>query len=317
MKDLLGKSSRYVSKLKSAAHQRRMNRQQEEVVGLASSAQRPDLAFGRLSDELWLWANTAGYREHQVIRDILPAMPDVTTQSRFTGFTGDETLVRAFTAYTLVKQFSEKYLDRLSALGCILDFGCGWGRMVRFFLKDLDPSRIWGADCLSSIIKVCQQTNRWCNFRVVEPLPPTTFPDEMFDLIYSYSVFSHLSEDAHKKWLLEFSRILRPGGLLIATTRGRPFIEYCQALRDLNGCPFNGVATAFPNTEQSLADYDNGVYCHHPLGGGDILDASFFGETCIPKGYVLDQWTRDFTFLEYLESGDVELQNTIVVKKFV
>jgi SAM-dependent methyltransferase len=316
MKDLLGKSSRYVSRLKSAAHRRRMNRQQEEVVALASSAQRPDLAFGRLSDELWLWANTAGYREHQVIRDILPAMPDEKTQARFTGLQGDETMVRAFDAYALVKQLCEKYVGRISALQCILDFGCGWGRMVRFFLKDLDPSRIWGADCLSSIIEVCQQTNRWCNFRVVEPLPPTTFPDEMFDLIYSYSVFSHLSEDAHKKWLLEFNRILKPGGLLITTTRGRQFIEYCHTLRELDAYPPQAVATAFPNTEQTLSDYDNGRYCHHPLGGGDILDASFFGETCIPKGYVLDQWTRDFTFLEYIEGPDLHSQNTIVVKKF-
>jgi SAM-dependent methyltransferase len=276
------------------------------------------LVFGKFGDDLWLWSNTAGYREHQALRDILPAMPDEMTQARFTGLTGDATMIRAFDSYTLIKRLSEKHQRKISSLQCILDFGCGWGRMLRFFLKDLEPSRIWGVDCLSNIIDVCRQTNKWCNFRAVDPLPPTTFPDQMFDLIYSYSVFSHLSEDAHQKWLLEFNRILKPGGLLIATTRSRRFIEYCDTLRRSTGDPAKGIATAFLDTEQSLSDYDNGIYCHHPLGGGDILDPSFFGETCIPKAYVLDHWTQQFAFLEYVEGGqDLQAQNAIVVKKFI
>jgi ubiquinone/menaquinone biosynthesis C-methylase UbiE len=319
MKALLEKPGRYVSRIKREAQQRRLKRQQDEVLALASSATRPDLTFKKFSDELWLWANTVGYREHQTLRDILPAMPDEGTQARFTGLKGDETMMRAFDAYALVKQLSEKYLGRVSELQSILDFGCGWGRMVRFFLKDLEPSRIWGADCLSSIIDVCQQTNKWCNFRVVDPLPPTTFPDETFDLIYSFSVFSHLSEDAHNKWLHEFNRLLRPGGLLITTTMGRQFIEYCRTLREVGDVPTKGVAReiakVFPNTEQSLSEYDNGKYCHHPLDGGDLLNPSFFGETCIPKGYVLNHWTKQFEFLEFIEGNDLQSQNAIVVKK--
>ncbi len=316
MRTLLEKSRRYVSRLNSAAQERRLRHEQAEVVRLASSGNaRPDLVFGKFSDDLWLWANTAGYREHQELRAILPAMPDEGTQARFTGLTGDETLIPAFEAYALLKQLSEKYLGRISDVQCILDFGCGWGRMVRFFLKDLEPSRIWGADCLSSIINICRQTNKWCNFRLVEPVPRTTFPDEMFDLIYSYSVFSHLSEDLHKKWLLEFKRILKPGGLLINTTMGRRFIEYCRTLRQLQGPDVTRMATVFPNTEQSLSDYDKGNYCHHPLHGGDILEPSFFGETCIPKAYVLDHWTEQFEFLEFIEDSDPKSQNVIVVRK--
>jgi SAM-dependent methyltransferase len=318
MKALLEKCRRYASRLNRVAQRHRLKHEQAEVVRLASSGNaRPDLLFSRFSDDLWLWANTTGYREHQVLRDILPGMPDENTQARFTGLTGDDTMTRAFDSYTLIKRLGGKYHHRISSLDSILDFGCGWGRMIRFFLKDLEPSRIWGVDCLSGIIDVCKQTNKWCNFRVVDPLPPTTFPDGMFDLIYSYSVFSHLSEDAHKKWLLEFYRILKPGGLLIATTRGRHFIEYCDSLRQSAADPRKGLATAFPDAERSLSDYDNGIYCHHPIGGGDILDSSFFGETCIPKAYVLAHWTQQFAFLEYIEGQDLQSQNAIVVKKFV
>jgi SAM-dependent methyltransferase len=317
MKQLLEKSRRYVSRLNRAAQRHWLKPEQAEVVRLASSGiGRPDLVFGKVGDDLWLWANTVGYREHQALRNILPAMPDERTQARFTGLTGDATMIRAFDSYALINRIGEKYQRKISSFQCILDFGCGWGRVLRFFLKDLEPFRIWGADCLSSIIDVCRQTNKWCNFRVVDPMPPTTFPDRTFDLIYSYSVFSHLSEDAHKKWLLEFNRILKPGGLLIVTTLGRQFIEYCNTLRRLTGDPAEGVATVFPDTEQSLLDYDNGTYCHHPLDGGYILDSSFFGETCIPKAYVLKHWTTQFAFLEYVEGRDLLAQNTIVMKKF-
>src|SRR5205823_15103862 len=99
---------------------------------------------------------------------------DENSQARFTGLTGDDTMIRAFDSYILIKQLAEKYRQKISSLECILDFGCGWGRMVRFFLKDLEPSRIWGVDCLSGIIDICRLTNRWCNFQVVDTLPPTT-----------------------------------------------------------------------------------------------------------------------------------------------
>jgi ubiquinone/menaquinone biosynthesis C-methylase UbiE len=314
MRPLLERSSRYVSRLKRTARLRWNNRGKSEVIKSASLARRPDLVFGSFNDDLWWWANTTGYREHQVLRQILPSMPDEIAQVRFTGFEGDATMFRAFEVYARVKRLSEKHLGKISSLQTILDFGCGWGRVVRLFLKDLDPSRIWGVDCLSGIIEVCQQTNTWCNFRVVDPLPPTSFPDHKFDLVYSYSVFSHLSEDAHNKWLLEFNRLLKPGGLLIASTWGRQFIKYCRTVRQVRGPSTEAGFNVFPNTEQSLSDYDKGNYCYHPLHGGDILDTSFFGETCIPKGYVLEHWTKQFEFLEFIEGPDS--QNTIVVKKF-
>jgi SAM-dependent methyltransferase len=148
-------------------------------------------------------------------------------------------------------------------------------------------------------------------------MPPTSFPDQMFDLIYSYSVFSHLSEEAHLAWLKEFKRIMKPGGLLIVTTRAREMIDYCGTLRtsdDLSDPHQQGLAMAFAETNYWLAKYDAGQYCHSPLSGGDILDSSFYGETCIPKTYILKHWMEHFTFLEYIEARNISDQNMIVVK---
>jgi SAM-dependent methyltransferase len=51
-------------------------------------------------------------------------------------------------------------------------------------------------------------------------LPPLPFADASFDVTYNFSVFTHLSETAQKAWAAELLRVLRPGGLLIASTHG-------------------------------------------------------------------------------------------------
>jgi ubiquinone/menaquinone biosynthesis C-methylase UbiE len=43
--------------------------------------------------------------------------------------------------------------------------------------------------------------------------PPLHYSDDLFDMVYSVSVFSHLHPDDHGRWLKELSRVLKPGGL--------------------------------------------------------------------------------------------------------
>ena len=50
-------------------------------------------------------------------------------------------------------------------------------------------------------------------------LPPLDQPDEMFDLVYCVSVFTHLSR-SWSDWPIELHRVLKPGGLMLATFMG-------------------------------------------------------------------------------------------------
>jgi SAM-dependent methyltransferase len=50
--------------------------------------------------------------------------------------------------------------------------------------------------------------------------PPALLDSNTFDLIYAFSVLTHLSVDLQKEWLAEFRRLLRPGGILIFSTHG-------------------------------------------------------------------------------------------------
>jgi SAM-dependent methyltransferase len=103
-----------------------------------------------------------------------------------------------------------------------LDFGCGCGRVVRSLLRagQLGPgTEISGVD-------VDRPAVAWCRrhlpgrFEAGSELPPLAFPDGSFDLIYAVSVFTHLDEPRQDLWLAESARLLRPGGLLLASTHG-------------------------------------------------------------------------------------------------
>ena len=275
----------------------------------------PVTVFRDVSDDFWFWAFTEGYRSDRRLVEMLPAFPSEDVQCRFTGAAGDDTMREAFGFYSLVRAVARQH--RAQPVTSILEFGCGWGRMIRLFLRDVEPQNLSGIDCMPAAIDICKDTNPYCTFRLVDPLPPSPIGQATFDLIYAYSVFSHLSEDAHEQWLVEFNRILRPGGLLVATTRPREFILACAEARrrheDRDWA--QGTVLAFPNTAEALDRYDRGEFLYEPIGGGDVLDKSFFGETCIPRQYVERHWARHLDVLDYIDDRQRCQQNVIVARK--
>jgi SAM-dependent methyltransferase len=290
------------------------------ILGSASKGTPPNRLFGEVDDDFWYWVHTEGYRRSAALREILPGAPDEKTQFQCVGRVGDFALKCGLEESKVLKKIYEGIAGDFAACNNVLDFGCGWGRTIRFFLKDIDPSRLWGIDTNNEMTTFCQRSFKWCNFRRNEPCPPTSFAEGMFDLVYAVSVFSHLSDDAHRKWLEEFSRILRPGGVLIATTWGRDFITRCREARkqgDLTSVTVH-LPTLFTNTEHWLSVYDHGGFCFDSSTEVYPGISDWLGEACIPRGYVLNHWTQRFGFIDYIEAGplrDVFSQNIIIVKK--
>jgi hypothetical protein len=107
----------------------------------------------------------------------------------------------------------------------------------------------------------------------------------------------------HLKWVQEFARLLKKGGLVFATTQKRSFIEYCNNLtQDQIVTGWHKVlAKAFRPLEESLARYDNGEFLYSPTGGGGVRDASFYGEAAVSERYVDTHWTPYLTKLAFDE----------------
>jgi hypothetical protein len=164
--------------------------------------------FSGVGDDAWLWMNTVGRRRFRPLTAIVPGMPDTHIQDNYTGQSEDGTLREGFVAYRLFKQYYETHIGPISDARGVLDFGCGWGRIIRFFLRDVPAGRVSGVDHSAEAIQACRQTNRWNTFGLIDPHPPTALPSSSFHLIYLYSVPARL-----------LSRSTRPTSSNKSTTR--------------------------------------------------------------------------------------------------
>jgi len=212
----------------------------------------------------------------------LPKLPPDEIQKRFTASSGRNNLRQAFSFYEYVRSAC-----KLSAINepKILDFGGGWGRISRFFLRDTKPEHIWIVDCLSDSIHWLKETGNPCNIVKNNPLPPISdFNKSFFDLIYCFSVFSHLNEKFFNEWLKYFIHILRPGGHLIFTTRGNQFIDHLERL--LFEKRPSKLMEYLPHPGQMKLLYSKNKFQFYPTGGGGELESSFYGEAIIPRGYL-------------------------------
>lgn len=268
----------------------------------------PKLCFSGLSDSLWLslLLNPKSIE--------LPVFPSADIQSRFTGRADFLTLIQAFEFYDVIRKACSSSSKTIQSMDAILDFGCGWGRITRIFLRDIEPNKIYGCDCTEDAISICRETNKWCNFDLNNSHPPTEYKSSMFDLIYAYSVFSHLSEGSQKAWLEEFHRILKPGGMLVVTTRQRDFIKQLSKLDYFS--QFIKADSSYSDTdyiEKALKDYDDGKFVYFGTGGGFELSGDFYGEAFVSNSYVKKNWVDLFKIIDFVEKPPPNIDQNIIV----
>ncbi|MGB6974491.1 MAG: class I SAM-dependent methyltransferase [Terracidiphilus sp.] len=99
----------------------------------------------------------------------------------------------------------------------VLDFACGAGRQLLHLTRLYPNVQAYACDIRADAMAHLQRLYPRANVYANKFDPPLKYEDGAFDLIYSVSVFSHLSEEDAKLWLTELRRVARPGGILCLT----------------------------------------------------------------------------------------------------
>lgn len=151
---------------------------------------------------------------------LLPRMASDEVQKSWTGSSGEVLLRQTCTFVRSVAYNYAKLAKHTLEGALILDYGCGYGRIARLMYYFSDPSSVFGVDPWDASIKICRDDRLGSNFLQSTYLPASLpVGQARFDLIYAFSVFTHLSERAAKMSLSVLSKYLRPGGLLVITIR--------------------------------------------------------------------------------------------------
>lgn len=274
-----------------------------------------------LTEDDWFGAVCESYLNPPVVVDgkERPAFPTDKIQLESTGRSGVDTLEEAFRFYQESAETFRELGTPIAPHHRLLDFGVGWGRIARFFLRDLPVENIHGIDVAEGLIQGCVRTFRSDNFYVTEPFPPTNLGGGAFNFIVGFSVFSHLSEEACARWMDEFTRLLAPGGIVVLTTRGRSFFDFCESLQGKgHGGYLDALSKMFDDFAAARRRYDEGQFVHSNRGGvtgGGALRSDFYGETFIPEAYARSAYSNLFTVEKFLSESDQRTQPIMFFRK--
>jgi len=101
----------------------------------------------------------------------------------------------------------------------ILDFGCGYGRVLRVLGEEFPRASITASDVDREAVDFCERTFGATGVYASTDPREIRFEDK-FDLIWVGSVFTHIDETAWEGLLRVLAAALADDGLLIFTTEG-------------------------------------------------------------------------------------------------
>lgn len=194
-----------------------------EVKTLLKSAGLLDVARGARDAATslpWLRDNSRFWLRGS--RDGLPIPPLHLVRSS----TGTSSLEWLFRGGALAADSIRRILARngrdIRDVRCLLDFGCGCGRVLRHWAGL--GAEIHGSDYNSRSIAWCRDHLTFATCQVNGLKPPLPYRDGQFDLIYALSVFTHLPEPLIDAWMREMERVLSTDGFLIISTHGEAYL---------------------------------------------------------------------------------------------
>ena len=133
-----------------------------------------------------------------------------------------------------------KTTGRPQEIKYILDFPCGYGRVLRFLRAKYPDAEITACEIDPAALDFCRET-----FSAKPVMSEKDFSrlslHQEFDLIWCGSLITHIDEETTKELLKFFHAHLSPGGLCVFTTHGQKSAEWVQKKRQTYGLPASAL----------------------------------------------------------------------------
>lgn len=212
-------------------------------------------------------------------------------------------LLEGYTTYRKLARALETTLSRrFPDFPRILDWGCGCGRMTRFF-HDLADSRLTGADIDADNVAWCRENLGFGEFLAIPTHPPTQLDPASQDLIIGISIFTHLSEPVQLEWLGELQRISAPGAILLLTIHADATV--CRA----------GFTEANLRTLDERGFLDIGLNPNLDDVESIGAEADYYRNTFHTHEYIHRVWSRYFEIVRIIPAYIGNHQDLVILRR--
>ncbi|MTB88279.1 methyltransferase domain-containing protein [Aeromicrobium senzhongii] len=178
------------------------------------------LSVDEFAEFMWSLPDPA----HPGLSRLLPAMASPAVQQGWTGASGQDLLPQATAFVRSVETAYLRHTGKRLEGRTILDVGVGYGRDLRLMYRYTDPSALWGVDARPAALEACRESGVAAQLRQCDEAPDVMPVDgTMFDLAYSFSLFTHLPVPSALAVLEATRQVLKPGGIFVITVRPTDF----------------------------------------------------------------------------------------------
>lgn len=164
--------------------------------------------------------------EWKALREFLPKMPSAEDQKRWVGDHGPALMRRSASLVRLYEYLSWRQTGSGLNGKNILDYGCGWGRVLRLLPYFANPNQIEGVDPMPDSLRICRESKIHSKVFPVSPRPDR-FESPLFtsfDIVTIFSVFTHTPEWLTVDILKNCAAATRKDGRVICTIRANNWL---------------------------------------------------------------------------------------------
>jgi SAM-dependent methyltransferase len=129
-----------------------------------------------------------------------------------------------------------KSTGRPQEIKYILDFPCGYGRVLRFLRATYPDAEITACEIDPMALDFCKETFSAKPVMSDKDFNKLSLPFK-FDLVWCGSLVTHIDEETTKGLLKFFYAHLAPGGMCMFTTHGQKSAEWVHGKRQTYGLP--------------------------------------------------------------------------------
>jgi ubiquinone/menaquinone biosynthesis C-methylase UbiE len=197
------------------------------------------------------------------------------------------------------------YIDIKNALGdylidfkpgySVFDFGCASGRVIRHFASHENDLELWASDINSAHVNWVQKylNQKICVFQN-SSIPYLPLKDSSIDLLYAFSVFSHI-DIFETFWLLEIKRILKPNGIAYLSIHS----DHTWEIMNENMPIYHALL--------STKDFDKKLLLTKLKEDKVVFryrsDGSYNSNVFYKNSYIKSEWGKIFDILDIVKSG--------------